>query len=103
MTRRFVIGVEGLGDAENARLKGYLDSWGSWWHWIPNFWLLVTDDPGVSAEALRDYITSLNKEVRSIVFEFEEDITWAGKGPTAEGKNMFNWLRRNWNKQRVED
>jgi hypothetical protein len=103
MTRRFVIGVEGLDESENDRLRGHLESRGRWWHWITNFWLFVTDDPALTAGQLRDYIKNLNNSARSIVLEFEDDITWAGKGPHWEDKDMFSWLHRIWSQEKVSE
>ena len=103
MTRRFVLGIEGLDEAENDRLRGYLESRGRWWNWISNFWLFVTDDAGVTTEGLRDYIRNLNDLARSIVLEFDEDISWAGKGPHKDGQDMFRWLHRSWSQEKVSD
>ncbi|HTT81237.1 MAG TPA: hypothetical protein VMF86_16315 [Stellaceae bacterium] len=101
MTRRFVIAVDGLDESENDRLRGYLESRGQWWNWISNFWLFVTDDPTVAAEDLRDYVGSINNLARSIILEFDEDVTWAGKGPHRNEKDMFRWLHTAWSKESV--
>jgi len=99
MNRRFVIGVEGLTPKEQGKLREFLRAHGAWWHWINNLWLLSTtsDDEGLSVEQIRDQITKINRKARSIVFEFPEDITWAGSGKkNLKGKTMFDWLKTTW-------
>jgi hypothetical protein len=97
MTRRFVIGIGGIDEAQGERIKGYLDSHGGWWHGIDNFWLFVTEEDDISVESLRDYLGALSKDVRTIVFEFDEEVAWAGTAPRREAKRLFRWLHDMWN------
>jgi hypothetical protein len=98
MKRRFVIGVEGLDQDDNKELARLLGRGNrSWWHWIENFWLFVTDesDP-ITASEIRDFIKGLNRKARVLVFEFERHLAWSGKGPKTPDKDMYVWLRKDW-------
>ena len=101
MARRFIIGIGGIEEIVGERIKGYLDSHGSWWHWINNFWLFVTDEEDISVESLRDYLADLGKDVRTVVFEFNQEIAWAGAGPHGKKENMFKWIHETWNAESV--
>jgi len=96
MARRFVIGIGGIQEIVGERIKGYLDSHGSWWHWINNFWLFVTDEEDITTESLRDYLSGLASDVRTIVFEFDQEIAWSGAGPREPGNDMFEWVHQTW-------
>jgi hypothetical protein len=100
MNRRFVICVEGLSRAEQNKLREFLRAHGAWWHWIDNFWLLSLrsdDDDDLEVVQIRDEIRKINRDARSIIFEFPEDIAWAGSGKkNAKGKSMFKWLKSAW-------
>lgn len=96
MMRRFVIGVSGLSKDKSTAFKDTLNEYGGWWHWIGNFWLLVTDDEDLDVEVLRDRLSSLEAE-RAVVFEFPEDISWATLGGVnKDGKHMADWLKNTW-------
>jgi hypothetical protein len=99
MNRRFVIGVEGLSRAQEDKLREFLRARGAWWHWIDNIWLLslTSDNDDFKVAQIRDQIREINKNARSIVFEFPEDIAWAGSGKkNTKGKSMFKWLKTAW-------
>src|ERR1700726_4630482 len=97
MTRRFVVGVDGLTDDSDTKFREFLKSCGAgYWHWIPNFWLITTDDEDVSAEKISDKLNDL-KAKRNLVLEIPEDISWYGWGaPNAKGKSMYEWLMTTW-------
>jgi hypothetical protein len=98
MTRRFVIGLADLPEEDRNQVRDYLGRYGLWWNWIKNMFLFVTEDQAISAETIRDRMASLGID-RIIVFEFPEEITWAGHGPAEpEGRNMFKWLHKTWDK-----
>jgi hypothetical protein len=98
-----VIGIGGIEETVGERIKGYLESHGSWWHWINNFWLFVTDEEEISVDSLCDYLSGLGRDVRTIVFEFDEEIAWAGSGPRKRGNNMFEWVHETWNADSTSD
>ncbi|WP_288786062.1 hypothetical protein [uncultured Bacteroides sp.] len=74
-----------------------------WWHWIDNVWLLVDYSGQMTAPILRDKVCKLHSGSRVIIIELAEDKdTWAGFGP-ATPKNMFDWVKRNWQKTKSKD
>jgi hypothetical protein len=98
MSRRFVIGVEGLTVEQENEFRAYIRQFGPRWHWIGNLWLLVTEDTvEITAKQIQQKIGEISRGARRIVFEFKEDITWSGSGrANASGKNMFEWIRTAW-------
>jgi hypothetical protein len=97
MTRRFVIGVDGLSEEADTSFRKYLDEVGAgFWHWIPNFWLIAVDSDEISANEISNKLHDL-KAKRNLVLEFPEDLDWNGWGrPNANGKNMYEWLKTTW-------
>jgi hypothetical protein len=97
MSRRFVIGVEGLTASEEKKFREYIREHGPWWHWIDNLWLVVTDDVSITAAQISEKLDEIAKGKRRLIFEFPEDIDWSGSGkPNSSGKNMFEWLEKWW-------
>lgn len=97
--RRFVIAAQGLTADHEAALRDYLKTKGAWWHWIANLWLLATNDENVSAGEIRDEIKAIAgaSNIRTLVFEFPEDIDWASSGAkNADGRRMSDWLAETW-------
>ena len=100
MTRRFVIGVSELTRAEGQALRAYLSENGTWWHWIPNFWLFVANDDSMTPDQIRDYIRDTNPRAKCVVVNADGGGGWAGRGsPNASGKPMFQWVRNFWSGQ----
>lgn len=97
MTKRFAIGVSDLTSEEQQALRTYLGQKGTWWHWIPNFWLFVADDDAMTAGEIRDHIGIINQHAKCIVINADGGGGWAGKGkPNSSGKPMFQWVRNMW-------
>ncbi len=97
MTRRFVIGIEGLAREEERQFRDYLRDQGSWWHWIDNLWLFVTEDETINVRSIRDQAKEINNDIRCLVLEIPGDIDWAGSGKkNAKGKSMYDWLKTTW-------
>ena len=55
MSCRFAIGISDLTEAQSKALRDYFQSNGSWWNWIPGFWLVTTNKDTTTRE-LRDKI-----------------------------------------------
>lgn len=100
MTRRFVVGVDGLSEAQEASLRNYFLGIGSWWHWIPNFWMVVVRDDAIDPAAIRNRLTQLTSATRNnlIVIEVSGPHTWAGFGPNTKPSDMFEWINGTWTK-----
>ncbi len=86
---------------QDEAVKLYLASKSAWWHWTPNAWL-ATDNTGVlTAVTIRDGLKEVLPSVYTLVLEFSDTgDTWAGFGPNMPQKNMFDWVRRNWEKSK---
>ena len=96
MKRRFVIGIQGMTEAQEKSFRDFLNKHGFWWHWIDNLWLFATNKPALTASEIRD---AAPESARTIVLEFPEDITWATRGkPNTQGKKMSDWLESTWKK-----
>lgn len=93
MKRRFVIGAT-LTPAQEKKFLGFLRKRGSWWHWIPNFWLFATDSQKLTTQAICNEILKMNPEGRALVLEFPEDPDWTGYGPpNKDGTDQHDWLQ----------
>ena len=97
MKKRFIIGVDPTSKEQEKQFIEYLRGRGCGrWHWINNFWL-VTDPSGkVTAKELRDELMRIAPEARILVLPVTPTRGWSGKGPRGPEKNMFDWLRNNW-------
>ena len=102
MKKRFIIIV---GDATPAQLNAYQlglvnAKKVNWWHWTTNSWLFITDNQSITASSVRDELRSYFPGVTTLVFEFHRNgsDTWAGFGPSAPDKNMFDWLNEHWHR-----
>jgi hypothetical protein len=98
MSRRFVVAVDGLTDKEDTLFRKYIaEIRAGFWHWIPNFWLLITDNSNVNAEKIASKLNDIAYHSRNLVIEIPEDIDWQGWGiPNARGDSMFEWLSTTW-------
>jgi hypothetical protein len=94
MTRRFTVGIANANPQKDIALREYFDQIGTWWHWIPNFWLVVTHNDRIGPDAIRDQINVLTGGAYSVVIEVQGTLGWAGWGPS-EGP-FFNWIRDEW-------
>jgi hypothetical protein len=95
VSKRFLIISDPL-DADQVKgLKDALSGSG-WWHWLPNFWLVIDTEEAWSAVSLRDKIRSLNSDVRCLVMEIKSE-TWAAMTKrNAKGVQMTDWIESNW-------
>ena len=97
MKRRFIIGVSGLNKEDQDKFVEFLRQNGmGWWHWIGDFWLLTARKEEISASMIRDFLNEQNSPRRCIVFEVDEDKTWAGFGPNKAPQDMFDWIKNSW-------
>jgi hypothetical protein len=94
MARRFVIGIDDVTAEQKQALRNVFKEHGSWWNWIPNFWL-VTTGADTTTSYLRDRIGELVPGVNCMVIE-ADDKDWSGYGPATERRDMFKWVKRTW-------
>src|SRR5579863_8473740 len=98
MKKRFIVLLNPTTDVQNKAFVEWIKSAGlGWWHYLTGAWLL-TDASGLwTATEIRDALRSTFPGVHSLVLEFRPDgDTWAGFGPTAPTRNMFQWIKDNW-------
>ena len=67
-----------------------------WWHWLPNFWLILDSGDDLTAAEIRDFVGDVARSVRCMVLEVDPR-AWAGRTrPDAQGRDMADWVKRNW-------
>jgi hypothetical protein len=95
MTKRFIIVLDTCTKEQEEAVRLSIKDL-TWWHWLPNVWLLTDTTGAFSAITLRDHIRKAIPMVYILVFELnDKGDTWAGYGPSTEQRNMFDWIRRN--------
>jgi hypothetical protein len=98
VTKRFVVSTDPMKAAQEKQFKDALGETAGWWHWLPNFWLII-DHGDLDVASIRDMIHKVDSSVRAIVLEVEE-INWAAlTRPDSEGRDMAAWIKSSWTKQ----
>lgn len=78
--------------------KKFLDSLTgiTWWHWLPNFWLIIDKKDNHTVASIRDSFKGISSTHRCVVLEVEPK-TWAAMSKKdAQGRQMSDWLDENW-------
>ena len=98
MRKRFIVALQPASTEQNTAFLGFVKSAGlGWWHWMPNFWLLIDHKGQSSAEEIRDKVCEIFPTLNNIVIELASgNDTWAAFGPKSEERNMFSWLQNYW-------
>ncbi len=102
MKKRFIVAIQGMTAEQEQAFADFLDSKScGWWHWIYNFWLVVDPSETLTAASLRDEINTISPGLKRLVVDVTESrrAVWAGYGPSSEERNMFNWLREDWDSE----
>lgn len=95
MTKHFVISTDEMTGAQEKALIKSLNPV-SWWHWLPNFWLVKDSSDRLSVAIIRDLVHEINSTVRCIVLQVEP-VTWAALSrEDSAGRDMTDWIRNNW-------
>lgn len=95
MARRFSVATDPLTPDEVKALKDALKV-GAWWHWLPNYWLILDRSDRLTADAITTIINEINPRVRALVLEVE-DINWSAlTKKDGKGRDMADWLRNTW-------
>lgn len=99
MKMRFVVLLDSATKEQNLAFLEFIKASNiAWWHYLNTTWLLYDENNRVSAEILRNKLMELYPGVYNLVLEFgPEGDTWYGYGPSSENRDMFSWLRSNWN------
>lgn len=98
MKKRYIVSINGNATAqEDERFSAYLKEKGvGWWHWLSNTWLVVDSLENISAKDLRDKAIEIYEGKNNLVLEISAGGVWFGYGPTAPNKDMFKWIKENW-------
>ena len=95
MTRRFIVSTDPLTADEETKFAEAVKI-AAYWHWLPNFWLLVDPTRTLNAESIRNAVKAINSTKRCLVLEVEAK-TWAAlTKPDAQGRDMGAWIKSTW-------
>lgn len=95
MKKYYVIATDPLTAEQEKRLQEVVTGT-AWWHWLPNFWLVVDSQERHTVESLRDAIFAVNDSARAWVLEVNP-ITWSAlTKKDKEGRSGSEWIKRNW-------
>jgi len=96
--KRYIINIgKSTEQQEENFIKFLNESNVAWWHWLSNFWLVTDPNENFSSSILRDKAVELFNKERVIVIELNDDgDTWSGFGPKTDEKDMFKWVKNNW-------
>lgn len=98
MSRRFVVGISNASEAQITALREHFQNQGSWWNWIPNFWLVITTNHTTPIQ-IREQIKRIAPGAQHMVIDAKDDgasDTWTGWGPNVAPRDMFEWMRSSW-------
>lgn len=97
MKKKYIVSINGNATAqEDERFSAYLKEKNvGWWHWLSNTWLVVDSLGIVDAKDLRDKAIEVYKGKNNLVLEVSVG-SWFGYGPTTPDRDMFKWIKENW-------
>jgi hypothetical protein len=83
--------------AQRDGITHYLGELGGYWHWMPDFWLLDSDEDHNPSE-IRDAIYKAYPNVVLLILKVivPEGEAWAGVFPTATSDDEAEWLNQQW-------
>ena len=98
MKKRFIVAVDSNIDKQNDSFIKFIKENGlGWWHWIDNFWLLVSANKDLNTTKIREAVNESFPGSYCLVIEFTGNPNdWSGFGPKTKDRDMFSWLHRNW-------
>ncbi len=96
MTKYFTIATDPLSAEEETKVKELFAGDATWWHWLPNYWLVRDNSDKLTVNSLMNSIQSINSTARAMILEVSPK-TWAAlTRPNAQGKDMGAWIRNHW-------
>lgn len=95
MARYFTLSTDPIQPEETRAFQEKIESC-AWWHWLPNYWLIVDPQEQLTASVIVDHLHAINPRTRALALQIER-IEWAAlTRPDEQGKDMAGWLRRTW-------
>lgn len=95
MTRRFSLATDPLTPEEEKSLKEKLKGL-AWWHWLPNYWLIIDTKDENTVNSIRDILFNINKTKRCIVLKIDKSTWSALSKKDAKGTDMCDWIKNDW-------
>lgn len=100
MARKFVVATDPLNaDQEKSFIEKFKVYSGlGWWHWLPNFWLVIDVTNNLDASTLNSFVREISgAKARCIVFEVKGHTDWAAQTRTNDaGQDMARWIKDEW-------
>jgi hypothetical protein len=96
--KRYVVATEALTEEQQRAFAARLPQpQFGWWHWLPNFWLVVDTYGTTNADYIRDQLASVSG-IQSFVGEVEPKF-WSGMFTQDKMRRdaMAMWLTEHWN------
>jgi len=102
MRKRFIVLLNTTTAEQNTKFRDeFIKPSFGWWHWFPDCWLLTDAAGRFTAAAIRDEVRKHFSGSFTLVVELRDDgtDTWSGFGMNTAEKNMFKWIKENWEKK----
>jgi hypothetical protein len=95
--KHFVVAINSPTSEQREAVVGYFkdSSRFGFWHWMPDFWLVYTNNPAITSAAIRDEIQVLAPGLIFAVFCVIPNQDWA----TYSDPKWADWLNQNWKVQ----
>ena len=99
MKKKFIVCINDSNREQDKKFIEFLRAHGlGWWHYLKNTWLIVDSSGEKSVNEIRDIAKDSFDKAYNLVFQLNEDEgTWSGFGPSSDKRNMFKWIKENWN------
>lgn len=97
MKARFIVAVDRPTAEQTRAISDLFRARYGWWHWIDGFWLLTDSTGTLNVSTIRDLLDQAAPSKRNLVIQVEHQ-AWAGFGPAGPKSDMFEWIRKNWEK-----
>lgn len=97
MKKRYIVSINGdITNLEDENFSKFLkEKKVGWWHWLSNTWLIVDTQNKINAKDLRDKAKEVYNNKYNLIIDVTSN-TWFGFGPNGTDKNMFKWIKENW-------
>ena len=99
---RFVVLLDSVTPEQDKSFRSWLiENNVGYWHWLSHCWLINKgSSEQINASKIRDKAIELYDNTHVLVLELRgtaDSDTWSGYGPKTEKRDMFKWLKSDWN------